>query len=229
MLGTMIIAIVSFASTNIDDIFVLMILYSQGNEKMKKRDIVIGQYLGIGILVTLSILGAFGLHFLPRKYIGALGLLPVALGIKSWVDYKKEKDDTGTTAKKTDSDKPAAADKGKTHQKYKQLIREMKSLLVKVIKPEILSVMAVTMANGADNIGIYTPIFSNYSIWELIVTVIIFMVMIAIWCLAGDKLANYPLIKTKVQKYKYIIVPVVFVSLGILIILESGILGSIGE
>jgi cadmium resistance protein CadD (predicted permease) len=67
MLGILITSIASFASTNIDDIFILMILYSQVNEKIKKRDIVIGQYLGIGILVVLSILGAFGLHFLPQK------------------------------------------------------------------------------------------------------------------------------------------------------------------
>ncbi len=243
MLETIITAILSFASTNIDDIFVLMILYAQVNEKMKKRDIVLGQYLGIGILVALSILGAFGLHFLPQKYTGALGLLPIALGIKSWVDHQREKkvalpqteefiaghlpqsgDDTTITDKETDSDEPTEADEGKINQKCDQVTTKMKSLLLKVIKPEILSVTAVTMANGADNIGIYTPIFINYSIWELIVTGSVFMVMIAIWCLAGDKLANYPLIKTKIQKYKHIIVPVVFVGLGIFIILESGIL-----
>lgn len=215
MFETIITSIISFASTNIDDIFVLMIFYTQVNERLRNRDIIIGQYLGIGILVILSIIGAVGVNFIPEKYIGLLGLLPILLGIKTWLDSKKEKAaDTLQTVKHTvvDIDKTIKASK-------------IKSILEKVIKPEILSVILITIANGADNIGIYVPVFGSYSLWQFVVTIAVFIVMIAIWCFAGYKLANYPLIKARLQKYKYVLVPVVYVSLGIFIILRSGVLG----
>lgn len=43
-----------------------------------KYYIVIGQYLGIGVLTSISIIGA--LH----EYIGLLGLVPIYLGIKEY-------------------------------------------------------------------------------------------------------------------------------------------------
>ncbi len=240
MLSIIITSIISFVSTNIDDIFVLMVFYTQVNKKMKNQDIIIGQYLGIGILVTLSIIGAVGVNFLPDKYIGALGLLPVILGIKAWINYKREKTAVPLQTEEhtivlthssidietvEETENKPADDKGKTN----HTTIKIKAFLEKVIKPEILSVTLITIANGADNIGIYIPIFSGYSLWEFVVTIAIFIVMIGIWCFAGYQLANYPFIKTKLQKYKHVMVPVVYMGLGFFIILRSGILGVLFE
>ena len=76
MIETIAASIVSFIGTNIDNIFVMVILYVQVGDKLKKAHIVIGQYLGLGILVGISLLGAYGLHFVPDKYVG-VGLLLV--------------------------------------------------------------------------------------------------------------------------------------------------------
>lgn len=73
----------SFISTNIDDIFMLMLFFAQCHTLRAKAKVAAGQYLGIGILVTLSLLGAVGLRLLPQPYIGLLGLLPLALGAKA--------------------------------------------------------------------------------------------------------------------------------------------------
>ncbi|WP_346936869.1 cadmium resistance transporter [Clostridium sp.] len=79
MISTIIIAFVSFASTNIDDIFILMLFFSQINNDMGKRHIVIGQYLGITLLTTISIIGALGISLIPSEYVGLLGLVPIYL------------------------------------------------------------------------------------------------------------------------------------------------------
>ena len=50
------IGISSFIATNIDDIFVLMLFFSTSN--FRKSQIVIGQYLGIGLLVVIGTLGS---------------------------------------------------------------------------------------------------------------------------------------------------------------------------
>jgi cadmium resistance protein CadD (predicted permease) len=82
--------VASFTSTNIDDILVLMLFFSQVNSNVKKHNIVIGQYLGIGALTIISIIGALGVSIIPQKYVGLLGLVPIYLGIKAYVDHKKE-------------------------------------------------------------------------------------------------------------------------------------------
>lgn len=79
LISTIIIAFVSFASTNIDDIFILMLFFSQINNDMGKRHIVIGQYLGITLLTTISIIGALGISLIPSEYVGLLGLVPIYL------------------------------------------------------------------------------------------------------------------------------------------------------
>ena len=81
-------SIVSFISTNIDNIFVMMVLYAKVDETFKKKYVVIGQYLAIGILTAISLSAAFGLNFVPQKYVGLLGFIPIALGVKEWISYK---------------------------------------------------------------------------------------------------------------------------------------------
>ena len=227
MIGTIITAIISFISTNIDNIFVVMLLYSRVDGKLRKRDVVIGQYVGLAILIAISLFGATGFTFLPQKYIGLLGITPIALGVKEWITYRKSKqakpdtsEDT-TTAKTetktvgrplTQNDKPS---------RIKQILSAIRSSIAKVIKPELLSVIFVAVANGADNIGVYIPLFSGYNSIQFAVTFFVFTFMMALWCFLGDKITGFPKIKSMIQKYKALAVPIVFVGLGVYIILKG--------
>lgn len=190
MAATLFTAIVSFASTNIDDIFVLMILYTQVQNKKGIIQIIAGQYVGIGILVAVSILGALGTQLFPSQYIRLLGFLPLLLGIKSLINYRQKKND--------EESKPET---------QKQI--------------SFISVALLTVANGADNIGVYIPIFSSYSSADFVLTLLIFGGMIALWCYLGLALANYPYIKKKIVKYQHILVPVVLIVLGISILVKN--------
>jgi cadmium resistance transport/sequestration family protein len=101
LVRTVLTAVAAFASTNIDDIFVLMLFYSQVNTTFRRRHVVIGQYLGFLALVAISALGYFGTLIIPREWIGFLGLLPIALGIRGLVRRDQE-------------DEPAAPASGRT-------------------------------------------------------------------------------------------------------------------
>ena len=52
----------------------MMVLYARVDETFKKKYVVIGQYLAIGILTAISLSAAFGLNFVPQKYVGLFGL-----------------------------------------------------------------------------------------------------------------------------------------------------------
>jgi len=57
ILGLIAIGIASFAATNIDDIFVLMMFFSSSTFPV--RHVIVGQYIGIALLVSISALGSF--------------------------------------------------------------------------------------------------------------------------------------------------------------------------
>ena len=72
-------AAVVFVSTDIDDLALLTGWFS--DRTYKTSHILLGQLLGIGTLVAISVaLGLMG-FFLPRPALGALGVLPVGVGL----------------------------------------------------------------------------------------------------------------------------------------------------
>lgn len=83
MLASVITSAVAYLSTNIDDIFVIMVLLAQAR-KGTKGQLVAGHFLGVGFITAISMLGALGLQNFPLRYVGILGLVPIFLGIKAW-------------------------------------------------------------------------------------------------------------------------------------------------
>lgn len=184
-------AILSFVSTNLDDIFVLTLLYAQVQDAKGTLQIIAGQYLGIGCLIALSVLGALGTQLFPPQYIGLLGILPLLLGIRAWIVYRSKKD--------------------RTEAKVETQI-------------SFLGVTMLTIANGADNIGVYIPVFSGAPLPELTITILVFAAMLALWCWLGSILGNYPYIKEKIVRYQHVLVPVVLICLGFAILAKNYIL-----
>ncbi|WAH37202.1 cadmium resistance transporter [Alicyclobacillus dauci] len=85
---------ISFAATNIDDIFVLTALFSQSDSVKRKAYIVAGQYLGMCLLIILSSIGALGALIIPKTWLGLLGIVPIYLGVKMF--YTKEEAKTNS-------------------------------------------------------------------------------------------------------------------------------------
>jgi cadmium resistance transport/sequestration family protein len=86
---------ISFAATNIDDIFLLMLFFSQTDGKFRARHVVLGQYLGFASLVGLSLLGSLGALVVPKEWIGLLGLVPILLGVRALLRLRKGPQERG--------------------------------------------------------------------------------------------------------------------------------------
>lgn len=236
MTGTVATSVISFVSTNIDNIFVMMLFYAQVDEKLKKKHIVIGQYLGLAVLVLISILGAFGLNFVPQEYIGFLGLLPIALGVREWINYKIKKRlpaaqchgiDRKAETINEEQIKNISLSPGKEYSRLQYVLIKAKCAIFHAVNPEIFSVVVVAVSNGADNIGVYIPLFTGYSIMQIVVTMTVFFLMMALWCLLGSTITDFPRITAAIQKHKHVAVPIIFIGLGVYIFIKSGLIGTI--
>jgi cadmium resistance protein CadD (predicted permease) len=71
-----------FAGTNVDDLVVLAVLSasSRAGGRPERWQIWAGQYLGIAVLVAVSVAAGRGLALIPERWIWLLGLLPLGLG-----------------------------------------------------------------------------------------------------------------------------------------------------
>lgn len=73
------VAIATFAATDIDDLFVLLLLFAE--RRIKPAHIVIGQFVGIGALTAVSLVLASTSLVMPARWLGLLGIFPLILGV----------------------------------------------------------------------------------------------------------------------------------------------------
>jgi cadmium resistance protein CadD (predicted permease) len=78
-------AVVIFAGTNVDDLVILTVLFLAWRRAGRPRpwQIVTGQYAGIAALLAVSALVAAGLLLVPDRWTGLLGIVPIALGVRT--------------------------------------------------------------------------------------------------------------------------------------------------
>lgn len=198
LINTSITAITAFAATNLDDIVILMVFFSQVNATFRSRHIVTGQYLGFIILILASIPGFLGGLILPKAWIGLLGFLPIAIGVKQWINLHQDEEIIQTVS------------------------GELRPSRTGLISSQTYHVAAVTVANGGDNIGIYVPLFAGQNLVDLIVTLAVFFVLIGVWCYVAYRLIRYPAIAHTFTHYGHQIVPFILIGLGLSILIESG-------
>lgn len=81
-----------------------------------------------------------------------------------------------------------------------------------------LAVAALTIANGADNIAVYTPVFRTVGVAGSLVTVAVFAALTAVWCAAGAWLGSHRAVVAVVERWGHWLVPAVFVAIGAVIL-----------
>jgi cadmium resistance transport/sequestration family protein len=195
-------AVVAFVATNLDDILILTLFFSQVNAIFRRRHIVIGQYLGFSLLLIASLPGFFGSFFIPPASIRLLGLVPIVVGFSSLLKPDEEDDSSVEIQPKT-------------------------SPLTKWLSPQTCSVAAITVANGGDNIGIYVPLFANSELESLLVILGVFFVLVGVWCYGADRLTSLPAVAQLLTGYGSAFVPCVLIGLGVFIVKESLILAGV--
>lgn len=193
---TIISAIGVYISTSIDYLIVLIILFAQLSQNKQKWHIYAGQYLGTGLLVGVSLFAAYVVNFVPEAWmVGLLGLIPIYLGIRFAIVGEGEEEEEEEIIERLEQSKA------------NQLF---------------WTVTLLTISSGGDNLGIYIPYFASLDWAQTLVALLVFAIGVIIFCELSRVLSSIPLISETIEKYERIIVPLVFIPLGLYIMYESG-------
>jgi cadmium resistance protein CadD (predicted permease) len=172
---------------------VLVLLGFFADPRFRIRQIVAGQFIGIAMLYAVSVAGAWATLIMPRACIGLLGLVPLTMGLKSaWELFS---DDSSEQASK------GGAPAGRTN---------------------IAAVVAMTVANGGDNVSVYIPLFAMRSGSDIALMGVVFAVMTAVWLSLAYWLTRHRMIGAPVRRCTRLLMPFVFVTLGIFILYQAG-------
>ncbi|HGL2181919.1 TPA: CadD family cadmium resistance transporter [Streptococcus pneumoniae] len=185
-----------YISTSIDYLIILIILFAQLSQNKQKWHIYAGQYLGTGLLVGASLVAAYVVNFVPEEWmVGLLGLIPIYLGIRFAI--------VGEDAEEEEEEIIERLEQSKANQLF-------------------WTVTLLTIASGGDNLGIYIPYFASLDWSQTLVALLVFVIGIIIFCEISRVLSSIPLIFETIEKYERIIVPLVFILLGLYIMYENG-------
>jgi cadmium resistance protein CadD (predicted permease) len=221
---TVSVAVSAFSASNLDDIVLLLLFFSGLGTAAGKANspwpVVAGQYLGFGVLVAASLIGSLGGMALPTGWIGMLGLLPISLGVSQLIDNLAANEDDaadGGGSKKplqpSNPDQPTMP--GAFASPWPWL-----NLLSPLSRP-MVSVAAVTIANGGDNIGLYLPLFARSTPNQVLITVVVFLLMVGLWCAMAWWLVRSPALADLLTSNGNRITPFVLIGLGGLILIDS--------
>jgi cadmium resistance protein CadD (predicted permease) len=194
-LGLLGLAIALFASTNVDDMFVLVGFFA--DPKFRPRDIVTGQYAGITAVFALSLLGSLLALVISRAYIGLFGIVAIGLGAKRLFDVYRNREAPESSLEHPDIGRHT----------------------------RVATVAFFTLANGADNIAIYMPAFAIRSPFEIGMFAVIFAVMTGLWCYFAHWIVHHPTFGKPIRRYGRRVAPLVLIAIGVSILYGAGSFG----
>lgn len=173
--------------------YLLILMVIFGAVKPHQRRLVYwGDLLGTSILVTVSLFIACVLRLVPAEWL--LGLLGIIpILMGVRLALAGEDDDEAAVASRF---KPARI---------------------------VSSVALITVATcGADNIGVYVPLFASQSLQATAITLLTFLVMLTLFCWLGAQLGRLPLVAATLERAGRWLTAAVYIGIGGFILLENG-------
>lgn len=185
--------VLAFISTNIDYLLILIIIFAKYKNKHDDKLIFIGELLGSGTLIGVSLIVAFWLKMIPEEWIlGFLGIIPIVMGIKMYFGDEDEGN-------------------------------EVREKLGKPQRSIILSVIMITIATcGPDNLAIYVPFFTTLNAGDIPIVLGLFFIFLCMITWLSKMITKLPKIQVFFERFGDLITLLVYVFLGIYILLESG-------
>lgn len=193
-ISTLITSIILYCGTAADSLVILMHFFSKAKDQKQRIGIYIGQFIGSGFLILISLFFAYVLHFIPQKqFLGFLGLIPVILGVKVLIWG--------------DSDSEVLANENTANLQIRNLIKKVSIIII--------------ASCGADNIGLFVPYFTSLSFHNLLLTLIIFLILPFMLVGVAYQLTTISTVGKLLEKYSRWFISIIYIILGISILVEN--------
>lgn len=95
--------------------------------------------------------------------------------------------------------------------------------LSSVLSIHTMRITAVTVANGGDNVATYIPVLVTYNAGEILITVAVFYVMLAVWLYIASALVSFRFVAAMIDKYGAYLIPIAMVLLGLYILWSADV------
>jgi cadmium resistance protein CadD (predicted permease) len=176
----------SFAATNVDNLALLTgwLVSARG----RSRQILTGHLLGMFVLLVLSIGFALAASLMPIAWIGFLGVIPIAIGLKELYVLSR-----------------AASEAEAVGVPGSEFVRP-------------LSIATTQVANGVDTILVFGPLFADSLMTIDFVILAGFIAMSFLWFGLARILGNHAARFEVIERYGHWIAPIVMVVVGLYIL-----------
>lgn len=219
--GVILLGVFAFIATMVDEIFILLALFL--DPKISYRKVVLGQYIGVTIILLISGLSYFFKFLIPEGWIGLLGVIPIYYGISELINhYKKKKEDEKIVNLKD----------------YEIVtLKEIEEIQLKEINfkqffksnSKILFVTFIAVSNGMDSVGVYAPLFVSMTWFQMVVLDVIFLILTGITVVLPYYIVRNPVVGKVIRKFGYNLNPYILIFLGLVIFYENETLETILE
>ncbi len=184
----------AFVSTELDDFFILLILFARCQTRGQKVLVSVGKYFSLALVAVGSALFAKYLQKIPPHFIGFLGIVPFALGIR---DLFKKKRDVELSEKNP----------------FQNSVGDFSVLVSSILIP---------LGCSGDNFAVYIPFFTSTGGWGYLICGIIFFVLQLLMLILAALAIRIADIGQTVKKLGRILIPVLMILLGIYIFWKNG-------
>ena len=195
-------------ATTFDDNIYLTSFFGRVSRTFRPRHVVVGEFPGLTILISVSLVGFFAGMIVSDMWVGLLGVLPIMIGIHQLMS--KEEDDNSDVIEEVE----------KVHTEVGRP-RIKQSLWSTIRDPKTHRVTAVHVSNGGNNVAVYIPLFASSSLPSLGVILTMCYMTIGFWCFCSYNLTRFPGISVLIARYGRKIAPFVLIYLGLSIIVKS--------
>lgn len=166
-----------------------LLITFRADASFENSQLLLGYFSGTIILLILMLAFSFTRSLIPFQSLELLGLVPLAMGFKKLFDLFLKK---GQAA-----NEPAAPSKSGL---------------------QFLTLTTVLIANSGDTITVFAPLLMESKIPVMIILCLTFLLMAAIWYLAGSRVLKHPATADFIQRYGHYIVPFAMMAIGLYIL-----------
>lgn len=88
----------------------------------------------------------------------------------------------------------------------------------------VMAVALMTLTNGGDNVSVYVPLFRRLDVGGTALTLLVFAVLIAVWCAAALVIGRYARLVPAVVRAGRWLNPCLFIAIGLIVLVSTGVL-----